>query len=134
MLTTYQNTFASDSLDTDAKLALEEEWVGPTAAKMPEWKAYAQRVLPANDSQAFIALVSADWGRGFDDVLQTMTAPVLLFVGETDAFFSGVRECAKSIPNATFISFPGLGHGEIEVRRDLVLPHITEFLKKVSQP
>jgi pimeloyl-ACP methyl ester carboxylesterase len=132
--TTYQSTFASDSLDTGAKLALAKEWLGPTAAKMPEWKAYAQRVLPANDWQAFIALVSGDWGRGFDDVLPTMTMPVLLFVGETDAFYSGVRECSKSIPNATFISFPGLGHADIEARKDLVLPHITKFLMKAGQP
>jgi pimeloyl-ACP methyl ester carboxylesterase len=104
--TTYQSTFASASLDTGAKLALVEEWLGPTAAKMPEWKAYAERVLRANDWKALIALLLGDWGRGFEDVLPTMTMPVLLFVGETDAFYSGVRECAKNIPNATFVSFP----------------------------
>jgi len=158
-LTVYRSTFSSDSLDSgakltlvkewlgprtgsnwlfsgmeDAKLALVEEWLGPTAAKIPEWKACAQRVLAANDWEALIALVSRDWGHGFDDVLSTMTLPVLLFVGETDPFYSGVRECAKSIRNATFISFPGLGHAELEVRKDLVLPHITKFLKKASQP
>jgi len=131
--TMYQSTFASDSSDTDAKLALVEEWLGPTAAKMPEWRAYAQRVLPANDWQALIALLLGDWGRGFEDVLPNMTMPVLLFVGETDAFYSGVRKCAESMPNATFISFPGLGHTDIEARKDLVLPHITKFLKKVGQ-
>jgi pimeloyl-ACP methyl ester carboxylesterase len=133
-LTVYRNTFASDSLDTDAKEALKEEWLGPTAAKMPEWKAYAQRVLPANDWEAFIALVSREWERGFDDVLPTMSMSVLLFVGESDSYYAGVRECAKSLPNATFISFPGIGHADIEARKDLVLPHITKFLKKVSQP
>lgn len=61
--TTYQSTFTSDSLNTGAKLALVKEWLGPTAAKMPEWKAYPQRVLTANDWQAFIASVSGDWGR-----------------------------------------------------------------------
>ena len=133
-LTVYRSTFSSDSLDSGAKLTLVKEWLGPTAAKMPEWKACAQRVLAANDWEALIALVSRDWGHGFDDVLSTMTLPVLLFVGETDPFYSGVRECAKSIRNATFISFPGLGHAELEVRKDLVLPHITKFLKKASQP
>jgi pimeloyl-ACP methyl ester carboxylesterase len=133
-LTVYRSTFVIDSLDTGAMEALVKEWLGPTAAKMPEWKAYAQRVLPANDWEAFIALVSGDWGRGFDDVLSTMTMPVLLFVGESDSYYAGARECAKSIPNATFISFPGLGHADIEARKDLVLPHITKFLKKVGQP
>jgi pimeloyl-ACP methyl ester carboxylesterase len=133
-LAVYQSTFSSDSVDTGKKLSLVEEWLGPTGTKMPEWRAYAQRVLAANDWEAFIALVSRDWGRGFDDVLPTMTMPVLLFVGETDSFYPGVRECAKSIPNATFISFPSLGHAELEVRKDLVLPYIIDFLKKVIQP
>jgi len=132
-LTAYRNAFSNDSVDKSEKLALVEEWLGPTAAKMPEWKAYAQRVLAANDWEAFLALVSRDWGRGFDDVLPTMTMPVMLYVGETDSFYSGVRECAKSIPNAAFISFPGLGHTDVEARKDLVLPHISKFLKKVRQ-
>jgi pimeloyl-ACP methyl ester carboxylesterase len=132
-LTVYRNTFTSDSLDASAKEALVKEWLGPTAAKMPEWRAYARRVLPANDWEALIALVSKDWGHGFDDVLPTMTMPVLLFDGEADAFYSGVKECVKSIPNATFISFPGLDHADIGVRKDLVLPDITKFLKKVGE-
>lgn len=72
-------------------------------------------------------------GGGSGDVLPRMTVPALLFVGETDSFYSGVRDCAKSVPNAIFISFPGLGHTDIEARKDLVLPRITKFLKKVSQ-
>jgi hypothetical protein len=96
---------------------------------MPEWTAYAQHVLPANDWEALVALVSNDWGHGFDDILPTMTMLVLLFDGEADAFYSGVKECVKSIPNVTFISFPGLDHVDIIVRKDLVLPHITKFLE-----
>jgi len=130
----YRNTFASDSLDASAKEALVKDWWGPTAAKMPHWRAYAQRVLPATDWEALTALLSKDWGHGFDDVLPTMTMPVLLFDGEADAFYPGVKECVKSIPNATFISFPGLDHADIIVRKDLVLPHITKFLKKVGEP
>jgi pimeloyl-ACP methyl ester carboxylesterase len=133
-LTLYRNAFSSDSVDTTKKLALIEEWLGPTAAKMPECKEYAQRVLATNDWEALIALASKDWGHGFDDVLPTMTMPVLLFVGETDSFYPGVKECAKSIPNATYISFPGIDHAELEFRKDLVLPYITDFLKKVIQP
>lgn len=129
-LTLYQSTFSSDSEDTAKKLTLIEEWLGPTAAKMPECREYAQRVLAANDWEALIALVSKDWGHAFDDVLPTMTMPVLLFVGEKDTFYPGVKECAKNIPNATFISFPGIDHPELEFRKDLVLPHITGFLKK----
>jgi pimeloyl-ACP methyl ester carboxylesterase len=130
-LTVYRNTFASDSSDANAREALLKDWWGPTAAKMPEFRAYAQRVLPATDWEALIALASKDWGHGLDDVLPTMTMPVLLFDGEADAFYSGVKECAKSIPKATFISFPRLNHEDIIIRKDLVLPHIIKFLKKV---
>jgi pimeloyl-ACP methyl ester carboxylesterase len=132
-ITVYRNTFTSDSVNASAKEKLVKEWLGPTAAKMPELRAYAQRVLPANDWEALIALVSKDWGHGFDDVLPTMTMPVLLYDGEADAFYSGVKECVKSIPNATFISFPKLDHADILVRKDIVLPHIIKFLKKVSE-
>jgi pimeloyl-ACP methyl ester carboxylesterase len=62
-----------------------------------------------------------------------MTMPVLLFDGEADGFYPGVKECVKSIPNVTFISFPGLDHVDIILRNDLVLPHIIKFLKKVSE-
>ena len=132
-VTVYRNTFASDSSDASAKEALVKDWLGPTAAKIPEWIAYAQRVVPATDWEALMALVSKDWGHGFDDVLPKMTMPVLLFDGEADGFYSGVKECVKSIPNATFISFPALDHEDIIVRKDLVLPHIIKFLKKVSE-
>jgi pimeloyl-ACP methyl ester carboxylesterase len=127
------HALASDSLDASAKKALVKQWLGPTAAEMPEFRAYVQNVLPTNDWEALIALVSKDSEHGFDDVLPTMTLPVLLFDGEADLFYSRVKECAKSIPNATFISFPGLDHVDIIVRNDLVLPHITKFLEKVSQ-
>ena len=100
----------------------------------PQWKAWTHTRFAANDFQALIALVSGDWSRGFEEVLPTMTMPVLVFVGETDPFYSGARKCAKSIPNATFVSFPGLDHTQMFIRKDLVLPYITRFLKKVSQP
>lgn len=133
-LTTYQSTFSSDSTNTAKKRTLIEEWLGPTAAKMPKCKEYAQRVLTANDWEALTALASKDWGHGFDDILPTITMPVLLFVGEKDPFYPSVKECAKSIPNATFISFPSTEHAELEFRKDLVLPHITNFLNKATQP
>jgi pimeloyl-ACP methyl ester carboxylesterase len=132
-VTVYRKAFTSDSSDASAKEALVKGWLGPNAAKMPEWRAYAQRVLPANDWEALMAFVSKDWGHGFDDVLPTMTMPVLLFDGEADSFYPGVKECVKSIPNATFISFPKLDHADIALRKDLVLPHIIKFLEKVSQ-
>ena len=119
-------------LDINDKLALAETWLGSEIT--PQWKAWTHTRFAANDFQALIALVSGDWSRGFEEVLPTMTRPVLVFVGETDLFYPSARECAKSIPNATFVSFPGLDHTQTFIRKDLVLPYITRFLKKVSQP
>ena len=35
----------------------------------------------------------------------------------------------QHLPNATFVSFPGLDHGQTSQAGHLVVPHVTEFLK-----
>ena len=59
--------------------------------------------------------------------------PCRLYVGEADFLYEGVKECVQQMPNATFVSFPGLDHGQTSRRSDLVLPHVTEFLSKVRE-
>jgi pimeloyl-ACP methyl ester carboxylesterase len=83
----------------------------------------------ANDLEALMAL-SQDRS-SFSEILSTMTMPCLLFVGEDDPRLNGVRECAQKIPDAAFFSLPGCGHLAGLARHDLVLPHITAFLRKV---
>lgn len=58
-----------------------------------------------------------------------MTMPCLLYVGEADGFYAGAKECMQHLPNATFVSFPGLDHGQTSRAGHLVVPHVTEFLK-----
>jgi pimeloyl-ACP methyl ester carboxylesterase len=82
----------------------------------------------ANDLEALLAL-SQD-RTDFSDVLPTMTMPVLLFVGESDPRLPGVRRCADAIKGATFFSLPECGHVAALARHDLVLPHVTEFLRQ----
>jgi pimeloyl-ACP methyl ester carboxylesterase len=60
-----------------------------------------------------------------------MTMPCLFFVGETDPSYAGARECANLLPNAEFVSFPGLGH-DVDFQSHLVLPHIKKFLEMVG--
>lgn len=60
-----------------------------------------------------------------------MTMPCLLYAGEADTNYPGVKECLKHIPNATFFSLAGLNHPETCVQSHLVLPHITKFLATV---
>jgi hypothetical protein len=61
-----------------------------------------------------------------------MTMPCLLYAGEADGRYSGIKACIAHMPNTTFVSLPGLNHVETLFRSDLVLPHITQFLATVS--
>ena len=91
--------------------------------------AHQVRML-SNDPEALIAhrLKSNDFA-GLEEVLPTMTMPCLLIAGEADGNYPGVKECVTYMPNVTFVSFPGLNHAETLFHSDLVLPHVTEFLK-----
>ncbi len=84
----------------------------------------------SNDLAALIALVSSrDWRIGFEDVLPTITMPCMIFVGEEDPSYPGALKGAKEMPNVTFVSIPELNHVDAAYRSELVLPHITKFLK-----
>ena len=60
-----------------------------------------------------------------------MTMPCLLYAGDADANYPGVKECCKQLPNVTFVSLPGLNHPEVFMQIHVVLPHITKFLATV---
>ncbi len=84
--------------------------------------------LLANDAQALYANVAKDWP-DVSDVLPTIEMPCLLYVGEADEDYPGMKEAANHISNVAFVSLPGLGHIQATQRSDLVLPHVMEFLK-----
>ena len=86
-----------------------------------------------NDAEAIIAHLSLREYVGIEDILSTLVVPCLLFVGEADDSYSNARKCSEIIPNATFVSLPGLDHIDVYFRADLVLPHITKFLVEVNQ-
>jgi pimeloyl-ACP methyl ester carboxylesterase len=101
----------------------------------PRWRPEFKAVVEAMDLEALIALVSGDdWGGlDFDDILPTLTVPCLLLVGEDADEYPHMTECAGSIANATFVSFPGLDHIEAIFRTDLLVPHIRKFLAGVGE-
>ena len=108
-----------------ATLVGVEEMFGP---RMTPW---VKTVCLTNDLKALMALTSARW-LSLEDVLPTVAMPCLIFVGEIDGHYSGAKKCVESMPNATFVSLPGLNHIECLYRTDLVLPHITQFLTGAS--
>jgi pimeloyl-ACP methyl ester carboxylesterase len=88
--------------------------------------------LLANDAEALIAARIKTMERpSFAKVLPTMAMPCLLFAGEADGRYAGVKACVVHMPNVTFVSLPGLNHMEGFFRSDLVLPHVTKFLATV---
>ncbi len=90
--------------------------------------------LLAIDSEALIALVKNSWP-ALEGDLSEMTMPFLVFAGEADDNIKQqeIKEVYKNLPDATFFTLPGLNHGQTWVRSDLVLPHVKEFLARVSR-
>jgi len=92
----------------------------------------ARAKILSNDTEALTAFVSAkEWRTNLEDALPNMTMPCLLFIGEADPSYGGAKKCANLLPNAEFVSFPGLGH-DVDYQSHLVLPHIKRFLKSVA--
>jgi len=128
-----------DQNELNSDLELFKKGINAVIAAME--KAYGPRMTPerkarlmANDLEAVIALFSAThWRLSLEEVLPTMTMPCLIFAGEADPLHSGAKECAENMPNATFISLPGLGHFEVLSQIHLLLPHIKKFLARVSR-
>ncbi len=91
-----------------------------------------QRLL-SNDLKALIAQrIQRKAPLGFDDILPTLTIPCLLLVGEADAAYARVKACSRLIPNATFVSFPSLGHTGSFLNRAELVRHIRQFLNGLA--
>lgn len=99
------------------------------------WTPEIKAIVESNDLDALIALVSS---KDFialpdlDELLPNLTVPCLFFVGEKDESYPRQKECIERIPNAAFISFPGLDHIDAGLQIDLLKPHIIKFLAGVS--
>lgn len=87
--------------------------------------------ISANDLKALLA--QAQDRPNLEAVLSTMQMPCLLYVGEADGLYAEVEACVRHISNVTFVSLPGLNHIQGMERSDLVLPHVTTFLRAVSK-
>ncbi|HEY4684619.1 MAG TPA: alpha/beta hydrolase [Dehalococcoidia bacterium] len=110
-------------METFIRAAFEAS--GPLPAEM-------RARLLQSDVEALRACVLATTYVRSEDALRRMTMPCLVFAGEDDTAFAGLHELAALIPNASFVSYPGLGHVQVYWRSDLVLPHVTAFLARVS--
>jgi pimeloyl-ACP methyl ester carboxylesterase len=90
--------------------------------------------LSANDVQALIAYRTQRLASpSFAEIFPKMAMPCLVFAGEADPVHAANKEFVARMPNATFFSLPGLNHAEVFFRCDLVLPHITQFLRTIDR-
>ena len=115
------------------KRGMEAQVADAEAAGGPMDPERRARML-ANDPEALIAssIELRDF-QGIEEVLPEMTMPCLLYVGEADFLYEGARRCVEQLPVATFVSFPGLDHGQTSRSSDLVLPHVVKFLERVER-
>jgi pimeloyl-ACP methyl ester carboxylesterase len=93
-----------------------------------------KRRIRSNDYKALNALRQnlTKWPSS-GDLLSRISVPCLLYAGERDPRYNGVKEAAKHIPDASFISLSGLDHGRaVFLGLDLILPHVKRFLSRVT--
>ncbi len=86
------------------------------------------------DFKALYAFFRGDIFHGHEEHLPQLEVPILLYVGEEDGWghYPRAVECSKIIPNIRLVSFPDQGHG-VHSHKDLVLPHVIEFLNELKR-
>ena len=93
------------------------------------------RVL-AMDGEALVAASHArrlEVGPDINEYLPKVDIPCLLYVGEADSRFDGVKETANRLPQATFFSLPGRNHFQAYAASHLVTPQVKKFLTLLSK-
>jgi pimeloyl-ACP methyl ester carboxylesterase len=82
------------------------------------------------DLDAYIACSSFYENIGMSEYLPDILTPFLIYVGEEDWAYLPAKECAEIIPNAQFVSFPGLNHFGASTGSKVVLPYVLKFLEE----
>lgn len=86
-----------------------------------------------NDVDALISLTTAIRdSEGFEDALESLAVPGLVYAGEEDPAYKLAQRCTKDHVGLEFLSLPGLGHMEAWERSDVTLPHMIRFLERIE--
>ncbi|MCY4577784.1 MAG: alpha/beta hydrolase [Chloroflexi bacterium] len=85
----------------------------------------------ANDLKALHALTKDRPDNS--DIIPTMSMPCFVYVGEDDTMYEDIKHCAQQMPDAEFLSVPGLDHGQMNRESQQVLPQLKKFLARVDQ-
>jgi pimeloyl-ACP methyl ester carboxylesterase len=93
------------------------------------WRALAMAWL--SNPKALIA-VGLD-RPSIEDILPTLAVPCRIYAGDADPVHARAETYVSLIPDATFVSLPGLDHWAGIYRSDLVLPHVRAFLDRITR-
>jgi len=98
-------------------------------SEIKKWGPYSSEDLERyrkNDAQVLIAALQDR--SDMSDILPTMTMPCLLYAGDSDSQYNLIKRSANELPNAIFLTIPGLNHIESFLDSSLIAPHIVNFL------
>ena len=99
------------------------------------WSPETEAMWRSNDLEALTAMFQPEEGmlsHGFEDVVPFLSLPCLVYVRD-EANNPAIRQCIEEMPNGTYLSFPGVGHVDLGLRSDLVVPHLKKFLAGVGE-
>jgi pimeloyl-ACP methyl ester carboxylesterase len=85
----------------------------------------------ANDSEALAAATLVE-RPSLEAHLGAIELPVLIYCGDQDLAYEGAKRAAAALPNATFVSVPGLDHMAAIVNADEVLQEARAFLARTG--
>lgn len=83
----------------------------------------------SNDFRA-LAAVQRD-RHDVSDGLANITGLALIYAGDKDVMYDQAKQAAAAIPQAKFVTLPGLDHSASFRDPDLMLPHVREVLASV---
>ncbi len=106
-------------------------------ATEPELDALAAAVVdrapydPAGIARQLVAIMSSEPRH---ELLKAVTCPALVLHGEDDPLvkIEGGKDTAASIPGATFVGVPGMGHDFTEALMPVFLEHVGGFIASVE--
>jgi len=106
-----------------------EAWLRFFESNMEMPPGMKQRVKD-NDFQALLTERNADFEwKAFYTLLPTCQIPTLLYVGDSEGAYAGMKHCASEMPNAKFAVIPNATHFDIIANAQDILPHVQKFLR-----
>lgn len=122
--------------DIDAAVAKREEYLGRILSDEEKQNivAMVERLNTDSGLMAVLAMSEIDFGKSLkvEDVA-AISHPCLIYCGDSDGFYDGVKKASETIPHSTWVSLPEYDHDAAFVNRDTILPHVKEFLAKVTE-